>query len=201
MGIAERKEREREQRRNEIITGAEKIFFEKGYDSATLDEVADAAELSKATLYLYFKNKEELYYAIYERGLERLKQFFSEAISPTNDSLQNIVAIGENYVKFVQTYPDYFKTILYFKGKLLNNPLEEELMDLFIMVIDQGIKDKVINSEYSAPVLATLLWAQTTGVLQLIVTEDVHLKKYNLSADKILEGHFRINVEGFIKKG
>ncbi|MDL1893205.1 helix-turn-helix transcriptional regulator, partial [Sphingobacteriales bacterium CHB3] len=52
MGIIERKEREKEQRREEIVTAAEKIFFEKGLAIATMDEIAEAAELSKGTLYL-----------------------------------------------------------------------------------------------------------------------------------------------------
>ncbi|MCK5408322.1 MAG: helix-turn-helix transcriptional regulator, partial [Candidatus Krumholzibacteria bacterium] len=60
MGIAERREREKEQRRIDIIDAAERVFFSKGWQAATMDDVAEAVELSKATLYLYFKNKEEL---------------------------------------------------------------------------------------------------------------------------------------------
>jgi TetR/AcrR family transcriptional regulator len=50
MGITERKEREKEQRRNAIIDAAEKIFFTKGMDNSTMDDVAEEAELSKGTL-------------------------------------------------------------------------------------------------------------------------------------------------------
>ncbi|MEO8168159.1 MAG: helix-turn-helix domain-containing protein, partial [bacterium] len=60
MGIIERKEREKEHRREDIIAAAQKIFFEKGLPSATMDEIAEAAELSKGTLYLYYKSKEDL---------------------------------------------------------------------------------------------------------------------------------------------
>ena len=52
MGIAERREREREQRRNTILDAAETVFFSKGINLATMDEVAEEAELSKGTLYL-----------------------------------------------------------------------------------------------------------------------------------------------------
>jgi AcrR family transcriptional regulator len=61
MGIEERKEREKEQRRNQIIDAAEKIFATKGFSGATIENIAEKAELSPATLYLYFKNKDELY--------------------------------------------------------------------------------------------------------------------------------------------
>ena len=61
MGIIERKTREKESRRLQILEAAKKIFSSKGYNSATMEEIADAAELSPGTLYIYFKNKEELH--------------------------------------------------------------------------------------------------------------------------------------------
>ena len=69
MGITERREREKEQRHNDIIDAAEKVFFSRGLEHATMDNVAVEAELSKGTLYLYFKSKEELYLAILLRSL------------------------------------------------------------------------------------------------------------------------------------
>ncbi len=80
MGIAERRKREKEQRKVDIIDAAESVFFSKGWQTATMDDVADAAELSKATLYLYFKNKEELYAAILLRGSEMLYDMFISAV-------------------------------------------------------------------------------------------------------------------------
>jgi AcrR family transcriptional regulator len=61
MGIEERKEREKEQRRRQITDAAEKVFAAKGFSGATIENIAEEAELSPATLYLYFKNKDDLY--------------------------------------------------------------------------------------------------------------------------------------------
>ncbi len=61
MGILERKEKEKQQRRDDILGAAKEVFFSKGLMSATMDEIAEKAELSKGTLYLYFASKEELY--------------------------------------------------------------------------------------------------------------------------------------------
>ena len=60
MGIRERKEREKERRRQQITVAAKKVFSDKGFNRATMDDIANEAELSPGTLYLYFKNKEEL---------------------------------------------------------------------------------------------------------------------------------------------
>lgn len=61
MGIKERKEREKERRRQQIIVAAKRVFSKKGFNKATMEDIARESELSPGTLYLYFKNKEELY--------------------------------------------------------------------------------------------------------------------------------------------
>ncbi|MCB2225857.1 MAG: TetR/AcrR family transcriptional regulator [Desulfarculaceae bacterium] len=61
MGVVERRAREKEQRREAILDAAKEVFSRKGYQGATMEEIAARAELSPATLYLYFNNKSELY--------------------------------------------------------------------------------------------------------------------------------------------
>lgn len=72
MGIQERKERERERRRQQIIVAAKRVFSDKGFNKATMEDIASEAELSPGTLYLYFKNKEELYASLSLRILQYL---------------------------------------------------------------------------------------------------------------------------------
>jgi len=72
MGIHERKERERERRRQQIIVAAKRVFSEKGFNRATMEDIAHEAELSPGTLYLYFKNKDELYASLSLRILHYL---------------------------------------------------------------------------------------------------------------------------------
>ena len=69
MGVAERRVREKEARRVSILNAAEEVFFEKGFESATMDEVAERAELSKGLLYVYYGNKDDLAHAVAHRGL------------------------------------------------------------------------------------------------------------------------------------
>ena len=61
-----RKERERLFRKQEIISAAIKLFAKKGYEHTTLDEIAEASEFGKGTIYNYFQSKEEIYLAIVE---------------------------------------------------------------------------------------------------------------------------------------
>jgi len=64
MSTTARREREKQQRRESIVDAAEKLFFSKGYDDVSLDDIAQEAELNRATIYLYLKNKEDLYFAV-----------------------------------------------------------------------------------------------------------------------------------------
>lgn len=72
MGIRERKERERERRRQQIMVAAKRVFTEKGFNKATMGDIAKEAELSPGTLYLYFNNKDELYASLSLRILQYL---------------------------------------------------------------------------------------------------------------------------------
>jgi AcrR family transcriptional regulator len=80
-----RKEREREIRSNEILSAAAKIFAVKGFTHTTLDEIAEASEFGKGTLYNYFQNKEELYSAIVENIFDLFVKNLREIDNTTTD--------------------------------------------------------------------------------------------------------------------
>lgn len=78
MGIKERKIREKESRLQDILKSAKSVFFEKGFQAATMEEIAKLAEISKGTIYLYFKNKDDLFTSIILEGMKQLHERFVE---------------------------------------------------------------------------------------------------------------------------
>ena len=72
MGVAERRQREKQARRQAILDAARECFFKDGFEATTVSQITDRVELSTGTLYLYFKNKEEIYVSILEEGLDIL---------------------------------------------------------------------------------------------------------------------------------
>ena len=82
MGIQERKKKEKERRRQQIIVAAKRVFSSKGFNKTTMEDIAREAELSPGTLYIYFKNKEDLYASLSLRILQfmiiRLEHLESE---------------------------------------------------------------------------------------------------------------------------
>ena len=106
--LAERREEERERRRLEIIEAAEALYAEKGWDAVTMDQVARTARLSRALLYVYFKDKEDLLFALTSRALEELRRRFEQAVEGHSLGLDQISAMGRAYVLFQQETPFQF---------------------------------------------------------------------------------------------
>ena len=88
MAATDRKEREKEQRKNAIIDAAEKLFFSRGFDSVSMEEIAKEVELGKGTLYLYFKSKDSLFFAIVSRRWTEFGEALTEKMSRGKTGLE-----------------------------------------------------------------------------------------------------------------
>lgn len=115
MAISDRKKREKEQRRQSIIDAAEKLFSEKGYDNVSINDIAKEVELNRATIYLYFENKEALCFAVLLRGMRILNEMIKANVRKTL-AIQKIYTIGNAYYSFFQIYPQYFEVYIYFQS-------------------------------------------------------------------------------------
>ena len=116
MGIQERKEREKEARREEILAAAETVFFEKGLTGSTVDDIAAEAELSKGTIYLYFRSKEDLYLAVTNRGIDIMQEMFERAIGTGENPIKLVSNLGDAYNAFFQKHQDYFRMFTFFEN-------------------------------------------------------------------------------------
>lgn len=107
MGIAERKHREKEEMRERILNAAISLFLKEGYDKTSIRQIADAIEYSPATIYLYFKDKDDLFYAIHQRGFEKLFTSMAQAVA-TPDPLERLRTIGRLYLRFALENPEFY---------------------------------------------------------------------------------------------
>ncbi|MFQ5750999.1 MAG: TetR/AcrR family transcriptional regulator, partial [bacterium] len=106
-----RKERERLARREEILNAARKVFSERGFEKATLDEIAVVAEYGKGTIYNYFKNKEELFSCIIEKGINRFQKFVEEAIRNKSTPREQVEAYIDAAFEFFETHRQIFSIL------------------------------------------------------------------------------------------
>lgn len=107
MGITERKQRDREEMRERILDAAIELFLKDGYDKTSIRQIADAIEYSPATIYLYFKDKDELFFAIHHRGFEKLFAAMLATVAVENP-LERLKVIGQTYLKFAIENPEFY---------------------------------------------------------------------------------------------
>jgi len=192
MGITERREREKLRRRNDILDAAEKVFFEKGYSATKMDDVAEMAELSKGTVYLYFKSKEELYFGLTHRALTYLSDKFKSVIKSKKSGLEKVRDIGTAFFRFSQEQPEYYKTIAQFEmaqletneeGEAISRQCHEQgrtVMELVAAAVQQGMADGSIRGGLDPLKTAFLLQGLSNGVIQLMAREGKHIKEFEM---------------------
>jgi TetR/AcrR family transcriptional regulator len=206
MGIAERKEREKLKRRKEILSAAEKIFFAPSGDKGTMDDVAKKVELSKGTLYLYFKNKTDLLYAIAEKGVDLLHDSFSKVLKPDLTGREQLSDIGDEFVRFVEDYPKHFELILRFEltghhTKEGNQTLlMEPALSLLREVLVRGQKDGTIRDDLSENEIVIILWSGMIGLMQSILRREIYIDHYKVDYKRVIKGHYRIIMKGITPK-
>lgn len=120
-----RRQREREQRFESILSAAEGLFAELGYHKASMEQIADAAEVSVGAVYFYFKNKEDLLVHLMERIGFHLRVVLGEAFKKEGPSLDGIKAAGKKFFEdFCVNYPEQVAII--FRESAGQSPQVEE---------------------------------------------------------------------------
>jgi len=113
MSVAQRRKREREQRRAAILEAAQKVFTERGLTAATMDQVAGAAEVSKGTLYLYFRSKDELFMALASEIHDEVIEVLSPiAADKSRTGLASFRLMARAYARVALTHPNTIRNTL-----------------------------------------------------------------------------------------
>jgi AcrR family transcriptional regulator len=182
MSLAKWKKREREQRRNDIIDTARELFADKDFDEVSMNEIAGDVGLGKSTLYLYFKNKESLYFAVVLRGIRIWVEMVKKEVKKGNTGLEKLILSGNANKEFTNKYPDYFR-LLYsptsikkqFDMDKMNSSEEfQEVRELFNEIIfierdsiQKGIDEGEIRSDVDPVEAAIILSVIFNGMVNM----------------------------------
>jgi len=213
MTITERKEREREERRMQIISAAEHLFFENGYDQVSMEQIAREAELSKGTIFFYFKNKEALYFTIVLQGIRLLHQMVFNVVNE-NDGLAitKLGSLGSAGIRFAREYPGYRSMIRLFKSgrfsleynDVSNNEVAEitsysdAMINLTEEIVKSGVKDGSIRSDIDPVELAIFIRMMISSVMDKSPELVWSLKRRTIDED-LLISHYLDLVESVIR--
>ena len=205
MGATERREKERVIREDDIIDAAERVFFARGFDGATMDDVAREADFSKRTLYKYFTSKNQLTLAIAHRGFCVINAMLREAASSLagGPAADRLAALGRVYIEFRSRRPDHFRTIMMYETRDADfsedDPVArkcyaegEKVADLLAGTVRDGIQDGSLRSDLDPDETALLLWAEFLGLTILLDRKSAYLREYrHFDPQKLVDAMFR----------
>jgi AcrR family transcriptional regulator len=176
MGVAERKAREKSQRRLQIMDAAKRVFSRKGFGGTTIEEIAQEAELSPATLYIYFKNKNELYASLNLRMLkylcERVERVAARAGGDPAGRVRGLAQAMYDVYRFdplILTNVFHMQSSEALRG--LSPELAQEINDMAARglrtmagIFSQGMDQGVFRRHHPVA-LADLVWAVFSGLV------------------------------------
>ena len=206
MGTSERREREKSERREAILDAAQAVFAERGLHRATMDEIATRAELSKGTIYLYFKNRETLFLGVDLRALTELRERFLAAAESEELGLRRVRAIGQAYFAFSQECPEYFRIMAFVDAMdvapLQNvdsdplagecNKIGQSLIGILAECVTAGIEDGSMAADLDPLLTSALLWGQSNGLIQLYNTHKEHMQEHGLDLEPLWPEFLRL---------
>lgn len=175
MGTGERRRRERERKAQEMVEAARELFFAKGYEATSMDEIAERLEISKGKLYLYFASKEELYYAVAKEGMAGIREMFRVACQTEGSGVDRLLAAGEAYVRFWKENPDYRQLMI--EARMTGPPgssgpqglefasIAQEGNSMLVQAAREGIADGSIRPDISPEMFVFCASSMVEGIL------------------------------------
>ncbi len=173
MNPLPRKLRDRLLRRSDILKAATRVFADKGYHTATMQDIARQAEYAVGTIYLYFKDKQSLYLALIDGKVEELIRSAKKNIDNTQGTMEKIKVLMEEEFSYFEENRDFFR-IYFSEGGLGNWTIKDKLymstikkfvkfMDYVADIMREGQKEGIIRKdldpENSAYLLMSLIRA------------------------------------------
>lgn len=210
MGIRERRERERERRRQQILVAAKRVFTGKGFSKATMEDIANEAELSPGTLYLYFKNKDELYASLSLRILQylmiRLEHVHAEPFTDVERHLKALKAAMFDVYEFDPLilinmfHLQSSETLKNLSSDLLSQieDLSRSSLNVMASIFQEGIRRKLFVDKHPTAI-ADILWSLFSG----IILWETSKKIFNGEKDYIKETFdtaFEIFTQGLMRR-
>ena len=183
MAVAERREREREARREAILDAAEELTAEVGYQALRMDAVAEAAELSKGTLYLYFANKEALCAGVATRLIDRLLPVLDKNLAKAGSGIDAVRQVLQTYCDFTRENPQHFRFAVTWlsAGERLDDSSEafqlyRESVGLVLQhavaAIQRGQADGTVRTDIDPLPQAIQLWSSVLGVMLVDLNQE-----------------------------
>lgn len=200
--MGRRKKEPKSVHRNNITFAAQMLFMEKGIEASSMDDIAKAAGYSKATLYVYFKNKEEIIGVLVLESMKKLYAYLSAALEQKETTKDRYDLICNGLVQYQEEFPFYFKMALdkinidFENGAYLQEEKEtyhigEEINEKIKQFLSTGINRGEIRKDIEIMPAIFTFWGMLSGFIQTAANKEAYIEKeLKLSKQQFLKYGF-----------
>ena len=202
--MGRRKKESRSVHRENIVSAASALFMEKGIAATSMDDIAKAAGYSKATLYVYFENKEEIVGILVLNSMKKLYDYISSALIQHETTKARYDFICRGLVQYQEEFPFYFKMVLdkinidfeskeYLPEERETYQIGEEINEKIKNFLLSGMEKGDLRNDLDIMPAIFNFWGMLSGIIQLAANKEEYIKKsMGLSKIKFLEYGFSL---------
>ena len=202
--MGRRKKEPRSVHRENIVSAASALFMERGIAAASMDDIAKAAGYSKATLYVYFENKEEIVGILVLESMKKLYGYISSALIQHDTTKARYDFICRGLVQYQEEFPFYFKMVLdkinidfeshdYLPEEKETYQIGEEINEKIKHFLLSGMEKGDLRGDLEIMPAIFIFWGMISGIIQLAANKEEYINKsMGLSKRKFLEYGFSL---------
>jgi len=202
--MGRRKKEPKSVHRENIAKAASNLFVQKGIPATSMDDIAKAAGYSKATLYVYFKNKEEITSILALDSMKKLYRYISAALTQHENTKTRYDFICRGLVQYQEEYPFYFKMVLDKINIAFENPdclpeeketfrVGEEINEKLKEFIMSGVEKGDLRDNLELMPVIFNFWGMLSGLIQLASNKEEYIKNtMHLSKAQFMEYGFKM---------
>jgi len=177
MGIVERKEKQKTEIKKMILEASMKLFVDEGFDHVTIRKIADLIEYSPTTVYLYFKDKNEILYNLHEMGFQKLGAMNQSLVEIANP-ITRLHKMGENYIDFGLSNPEFYDVMFIQRAPMqvlaeMNDcdwTYGESALNALKLTIEEAMS-KGLLKEGNTDAVAMGIWGMVHGLVSLAIRD------------------------------
>ncbi len=200
--MARRKKEPKSVHREKIASAASVLFLERGIAATSMDDIAKAAGYSKATLYVYFENKEEIVGILVLDSMKKLYHYIVSALEQQETTKGQYNFICRGLVRYQEEFPFYFKMVLdkinidfeshdYLPEEKETYRIGEEINEKIKGFLISGMEKGDLRNDLKIMPTIFIFWGTLSGLIQLAVNKEEYIKKaMGLSKVQFLEYGF-----------
>ena len=211
--MGRRKKEPRSVHREKIAAAASALFMEKGIAAASMDDIAKAAGYSKATLYVYFENKEEIVGILVLNSMKKLYNYIASALAQSETAKDRYDSICRGLVQYQEEFPFYFKMVLdqinidfenhaYLPEEKETYQIGEEINEKLKEFIRSGIEKGELRNDLEIVPTIYHFWGMLSGIIQLAANKEDYINKTTgLSKIQFLDQGFQMLYRSITRGG